>query len=133
MTISNETLHGLFALPEKVAIVTGSGSGIGKATAQLMGAVGAKVVVADLNFDAAETVAADIRASGGEAIAVEVDVSDETAVEAMTKAAVDAFGGIDVLVNNAAYRPKAPFLEMSVETWDKMHAVNTRGTFLCMR
>jgi NAD(P)-dependent dehydrogenase (short-subunit alcohol dehydrogenase family) len=133
MPISQETLSTLFALPEKVAIITGSGSGIGKETAKLMAAVGARVVVADLALESAEIVAAEIRATGAEAIAVQVDVSSEDAVKAMTQSTVDAFGGIDVLVNNAAYRPKAPFMDMSVETWDTMHAVNTRGTFLCMR
>jgi NAD(P)-dependent dehydrogenase (short-subunit alcohol dehydrogenase family) len=133
MPISDAVLRSLFALPDKVAIVTGGGSGIGKATARLMADAGAQVVVADLDLAAAEDVAAAIREQSGAAIAVEVDVSDEPQVQAMTASTVDAFGGVDVLVNNAAYRPKADFLEMAVETWDRMHAVNTRGAFLCSR
>ncbi|TWC97606.1 MULTISPECIES: SDR family NAD(P)-dependent oxidoreductase [unclassified Sphingobium] len=133
MTISNQTLRSLFAIPDKVAIITGAASGIGKATAQLMADVGARVVVADLDPEGAEHVAQDIRAKGAEAIAVSVDVSEEEQVKAMIAATLEAFGGIDILVNNAAYRPKADFFAMSVDDWDKMHAVNTRGTFLCMR
>lgn len=133
MAVSDPVLRSLFALPDKVAVITGAASGIGKATAELMAQAGAKVVVADLDPAGAEAVAANIRSGGGEALAAEVDIASEPAVQAMLGAAVAAFGGVDVLVNNAAYRPKAEFLEMSVETWDRMHEVNTRGTFLCMR
>ena len=133
MTIAQDVINSLFTIPGKVAIVTGSGSGIGEATATLMAQAGAKVVVADLIEPEAQRVADAIVAAGGEAIAVKADVSDESAVKAMTARAVECFGGIDILVNNAAYRPKADFFEMAVEDWDKMHAVNTRGTFLCMR
>lgn len=133
MPVSDDVIVSLFAVPDKVAIVTGSGSGIGEATAKLMAQAGARVVVADLDLGEAQRVADEITACGGEAIAVGVDISDEQQVMAMAAQTVEAFGGIDILVNNAAYRPKAGFFEMTVETWDKMHAVNTRGTFLCMR
>ncbi|MBG6120134.1 MULTISPECIES: SDR family NAD(P)-dependent oxidoreductase [unclassified Sphingobium] len=133
MPVSDPTLRSLFAIPDKVAIVTGAASGIGKATARLMADAGAKLVVADLDGEGADAVAQAIVAEGGEAIGVQVDVSDEAGVKAMAIAAVQAFGGIDVLVNNAAYRPKAEFMTMAVEDWDRMHAINTRGTFLCMR
>lgn len=133
MPISDDVLRSLFAVPDKVAIVTGAASGIGKATAHLMAHAGARVVVADLDGEGAAKVADDIAVGGGAAIGVEVDVADEAMVKAMAAAATRAFGGIDILVNNAAYRPKADFMEMTVDTWDRMHAVNTRGTFLCMR
>lgn len=133
MPVSQEVLFSLFAVPDKVAIVTGAASGIGRVTAGLMAHAGAKVVVADLDLDGAKAVADAIVAEGGEAVAVAVDISDEAQVQALAARAEEAFGGIDILVNNAAYRPKAGFMEMSVETWDRMHAVNTRGTFLCMR
>ncbi|NBB51179.1 SDR family oxidoreductase [Rhizobium sp. CRIBSB] len=133
MTIEQDVINSLFAIPGKVAIVTGAGSGIGEATATLMAQAGAKVVIGDLVLEEGQRVADAIVAAGGEAIAVKVDVSEEDQVKAMTARAVEAFGGIDILVNNAAYRPKADFFEMSVAEWDKMHAINTRGVFLCMR
>jgi 3-oxoacyl-[acyl-carrier protein] reductase len=122
--------YGLFG---QVAIVTGSASGIGEATVRLFAAVGAKVVVADLNPEGAEAVATAIRAEGGEAMAVRADVGDEASVEAMFAAVEQAWGAVDVLVNNAAGRTKKEFMEMSVAEWDAMHQVCTRGTFLCSR
>ena len=133
MPVHDNVLHDLFAIPDKVAIVTGAASGIGKATAKLMAQAGAKVVIIDLNLKDAEMVREAILKDGGEAIAVQADVSSESDVSAAIETADKEFGGIDILVNNAAFRPKADFLKMDVETWDKMHAVNTRGTFLCMR
>ena len=133
MTIKQNTINSLYAIPDKVAIVTGAGSGIGRATAKLMADAGAKVVVADLLGESATAVVKEIEDAGGEAVAVTCDVSEEDQVQAMVAAAVASFGGVDILVNNAAYRPKADFFEMSVWDWDKMHAVNTRGTFLCSR
>ena len=133
MPINTDVINSLYAIPGKVAIITGAGSGIGRATAKLMANAGAKVVVADLVGESAEAVVKEITDAGGEAIAATCDVSEEDQVKAMVRASVEAFGGIDILVNNAAYRPKADFFEMSVWDWDKMHAVNTRGTFLCSR
>lgn len=133
MTIDAKVITDLFAIPGKVAVVTGAGSGIGEATAHLFAKAGAKMVIADLVQEDGQRTADAIKGAGGEAIALQCDVADEASVQAMVKGARDAFGGIDVLVNNAAYRPKADFFEMTVEDWDRMHAVNTRGTFLCMR
>jgi len=131
--INQDSINALYTVPDKVAIITGAGSGIGRATARLMAEAGAKVVVADLVADTARAVAQEIEEAGGDAIAATCDVSDEAQVQAMVRATLDAFDGIDILVNNAAYRPKADFFAMSVEDWDRMHAVNARGTFLCMR
>lgn len=122
-----------YGLEGQTAIVTGAASGIGKATAKLFAATGAKVVVSDLNLAGAGAVAEEIGQAGGKAIAVECDVSNEAQVAKMFEAAVDAFGEVNVLINNAAFRPKADFMEMTVEQWDLMHQVNTRGTFLCTR
>jgi len=133
MPIAQDVLNSLYAIPGKVAIVTGGGSGIGEATATLMSQAGARVVIADLVLEEGQRVADAIVAAGGEAIAVKVDISEEDQVKVLIDRTVEAFGGIDILINNAAYRPKADFFEMSVAEWDKMHAVNTRGTFLCMR
>lgn len=122
-----------YSLIDKTAVVTGAASGIGKATARLFASVGARVVVADLNTDGAESVARDIVAAGGKAIGVRCDISKEDEVNAAFGKVADVFGTIDVLVNNAAYRGKAEFLEVTVDQWDLMFAVITRGTFLCMR
>lgn len=126
-------LASAFALTDKVAIITGSAQGLGFATAKLFADAGAKVVIADLNVEAAEAAAAKIEASGGIAYPHHADVADEASVKDLF-ATVDAkFGTVDILVNNAAHRSKAEFFEMSVEQWDRMHAVTVRGTFLCCR
>jgi NAD(P)-dependent dehydrogenase (short-subunit alcohol dehydrogenase family) len=121
-----------FGLAGKVAIVTGAASGIGAATARLFAKVGAKVVIADIDVEGGRGVADEI-ASYGEAIAVHADVSDEESVAAAVARAAESFGALDVMVANAAYRPKADFLSLSVAEWDIMHAVIARGTFLCDR
>jgi NAD(P)-dependent dehydrogenase (short-subunit alcohol dehydrogenase family) len=128
-----ERLAKIFTLTGKVAIITGSAQGLGRETARLMAEVGASVVIADLNAEAANKTAAEIAASGGLAMACGMDVSDEASVKAMF-AAVDArFGGVDILVNNAANRSKAEFFDMTMAQWDRMLDVTLRGTFLCCR
>ena len=117
-------------LDGKVAIVTGAGSGIGEATARLMAREGASVVVADLNRTEAERVAGDLDA----AVAVEVDVSEEESVVGMVETAVESFGGLDVLHNNAtdsslnAVDTDIVTLDMAV--FDRLVAVNLKGQFL---
>lgn len=123
----------IFSLAGKTALITGAGSGLGRVTANLFADVGAQVVVVDLNLAAAKATVAQLEANGGNALAVEADVSDEKAVAAAFTALDQRFGSIDILVNNAAHRSKAEFFEMTVEQWDKMHEVCTRGTFLCSR
>lgn len=123
----------LFSLAGKVAVVTGSAQGLGRDTATLMAEAGAKVVIADLNPDAAQATAAAIEAKGGIAMACGVNVADEAAVQALFAAVDEKFGSVDILVNNAAHRSKAEFFEMTVEQWDQMQDVTLRGTFLCCR
>jgi 3-oxoacyl-[acyl-carrier protein] reductase len=117
----------------KTAIVTGAGTGIGRATAQLLAGRGARVVAAGLQPDRLEATVKTIIASGGEAIAVDADVSDPEAIEQVAAAAQDAFGGTDVLVNNAAVYPIGPWHEMDAAQWDAVFATNIRGYFLMAR
>ena len=128
-----QRLARVFGVTDKVALVTGSAQGLGRATATLLAEAGAKVVIADLNVEGALKVASDIEARGGIAIGHAMDVADEGSVKALFSAIDAHFGALDILVNNVAYRAKAEFLEMSVADWDKMHEVTTRGTFLCCR
>lgn len=120
-------------LRDKTAVVTGAGSGIGESIAHLFARAGAKVVVADIDDPNAQRVAQAISQLGGTAWAVSVDVSREDSVSAMLDTALSRFGTLDVLVNNAGIFPKKPFLEVDAAFWDRLHAVNLRGTFVCMR
>jgi NAD(P)-dependent dehydrogenase (short-subunit alcohol dehydrogenase family) len=115
----------------KVAIVTGAGSGIGEACATLLARRGAKVLVADVRAEAAETVAAAV---GDAARPYAVDVTDPAACEAMVAAAVEAFGRLDVAVNNAGIGgPQALTGEYPLDGWGAVIAVNLSGVFYCMR
>ncbi|WP_425930489.1 SDR family NAD(P)-dependent oxidoreductase [Pseudomonas sp. NyZ201] len=123
----------VFRLDDKVAVVTGAAAGIGRCIAETYATAGASVVIADLDIEAAQAVAASVKAGGGQALAIKVDVSSEADVSVLFDATLATFGRVDVLVNNAAIFPKRPFLEVDVAFWDKLQAVNLRGTFLCMR
>ena len=117
----------------KTAIVTGAGTGIGRATAQLLAQRGARVVAAGLQPDRLHETVDAITSAGGEAIAVDADLSDPSAIEQVAASAQDAFGGTDVLVNNAAVYPIGPWHEMDAEQWDAVFATNIRGYFLMAR
>src|SRR5436190_770406 len=114
----------------KVCLVTGGGSGIGKATCLRLASEGANVVVVDLSADAALKTAAEIRSRGRKAVAATADVSSPEQVRAAVRAAVDAFGRIDVLVNDAAMMTFKPVLELEDEQFDRVLAVNLRSVFL---
>ncbi|MEL7354116.1 MAG: 3-oxoacyl-[acyl-carrier-protein] reductase [Cyanobacteria bacterium P01_A01_bin.116] len=122
------------ALADKVAIITGSSRGIGKAAALAIASEGAKVVI---NYarssDAADDVVSAIKADGGEAIALQADVSKADDVDAMIKATMDAFGRIDVLVNNAGITRDTLLLRMKPEDWQAVIDLNLTGVFLCTR
>jgi len=118
----------------KVAMVTGAGSGIGAAIARRMAEEGASVVVADINEEAAGKVAAEIEQAGGTAFAVRQDVGDPASVEESVRAATDKFGRLDVAVNNAGITGDlAPLAEYTLEGWDKVIAVNLSGVFYGMK
>ncbi|MEV5409174.1 bifunctional aldolase/short-chain dehydrogenase [Thermopolyspora sp. NPDC052614] len=119
-------------LATRVAFVTGGGSGIGAATARRLAAEGACVVVADRDVEAAEKVAAEI-GSADVAIAVGVDVTDEERIAAAFRRAVRAFGGVDLVVNNAGLSLSRSLLETSAADWDLQHDVMARGSFLVSR
>jgi 3-oxoacyl-[acyl-carrier protein] reductase len=117
----------------KTAIVTGAGTGIGRATAQLLAEGGAKVVAAGLQPDKLEETIADIAEAGGKAVAAHADVSDPEAIEAVAATAQEAFGGTDILVNNAAVYPIGPWHETDAARWDDVFATNVRGYHLLAR
>ena len=117
-------------LENKIAIVTGAGSGIGEASALRFAAEGAAVVVADIRAHRARQTVDAITEAGGQAVAVEVDVADVASVAAMVDAAVAAFGGLDVLFNNAGTLRPGTAVELSVEDWDLVMGVNVRSVFL---
>ena len=123
-------------LEGKVAIVTGSASGIGRATALALAREGASVVVADVDIAGADETVQQIEASGGRSTSCLVDVSDEAQVRAMMECAVDHFGGIDVLHNNAAAIGRrsagvdVDVAELELDVWERTMAVNLRGVML---
>ncbi len=117
-------------LVNKIAVITGAGSGMGKAMAELFVREGAKVVLADISGD--QDIVAD--ALGVSAVAVHCDVAQEDQVQAMIQTAEEKFGRLDILCNNAGFGGGiAPLAEQSTETWDKVHSVNIRGVFLGMK
>jgi len=119
-------------LEGKVALVTGSGRNIGRATVLKLAAEGASVVVnARTNRDEAETVAAEARALGVDALPVLADVADRDQVGAMVAAAMARFGKIDILINNAAIRPHKPFIELTLDDWERVRGVVLDGAFYC--
>lgn len=118
----------------KVAIVTGAGSGIGAAVAKALAADGAKVLLADLDLTAAETIAAEIRAAGGTASATRTDVTDAAAVAAMVETAKSTYGGLHLAVNNAGIGgAAAPTGEYPLESWHKVIDTNLNSVFYGMR
>jgi 3-oxoacyl-[acyl-carrier protein] reductase len=117
----------------KVAILTGSGRGIGAATAKMFGAEGASVVVSDLDPTPAEETAAAIRTAGGKAVVVAGDVTDPTFPAQLIQATLDAFGGIDIIVNNAGYTWDAVIQNMTDKQWYAMLDVHTTAPFRILR
>ena len=118
----------------KVTLVTGAGSGIGRASALLFAERGAKVVVADVHGEAANETARQIETAGGESVSVEADVSIAGEVEEMVQRTISSYGRLDVAHNNAGIECEmASFIDSTEEDWDRVLAVNLKGVWLCMK
>lgn len=111
----------------KVVVITGASSGLGEATARYLAEKGAKVVLGARRVEKLESIAADIKKNGGEVEILKTDVSIANEVKALVKKAIDSFGKIDVLVNNAGIMPLAPLSALKVDEWDSMIDVNIKG------
>jgi len=123
-----------FDLNERVVVITGGGKGIGKVYAQEFARAGARVVTADIDASAAQEVAAAIVSEQREALGIAVDIAEAKSVESLAAAVLHRFGTVDVLINNASLMsalPRRSWLEIPVEEWDRVMAVNLRGMFLC--
>jgi len=117
-------------LQDKIAIVTGAASGIGKAIAEIYAREGARVAIADMNIAAAQAVADELKGRGAGAMALAVDVTDEGQVNAAVDVVVKAWGGVDILVSNAGIQIVHPLEEFSYAEWKKMIAIHLDGAFL---
>jgi NAD(P)-dependent dehydrogenase (short-subunit alcohol dehydrogenase family) len=115
----------------RVCVVTGAGGGIGRTIAQSIADAGGKVVAVDRDADSAGETVAHARAGGGDAIAIECDITDTVSVERARKEAEKAFGGCNVLINNAALVKNGPLAELSVADWNAVINVNLTGFFIC--
>lgn len=120
-------------LEGKVAVVTGSGSGIGRGIARRFAQEGAAVGVWDLNADSASETARLIVDAGGKALAVEADCADEAAIKSAADETRAQFGAIGILVNNAGVAPFTPYLDIAHDDWDRVIAINLKGPHLCIR
>lgn len=124
-----QTTTQMFDLTGRTAVVTGSGRGIGRAIAIRLAEAGASVVVTDVTQDNVDAVAAEIRAAGGKAVAQVADVSASADIDRLVQTAVTSFGGVDILVNNAALRGWYTWDTMTPEVWDRYMAVNEKAVF----
>jgi len=130
------TTNARFDLAGRTVIITGGGKGIGKVYAEEFAKAGARVVAADIDAAAAKAVAEILGGQGLEVLGLEADIASEDSTKAMAQSALDRFGTIDVLINNASLMsvlPRRSWLEIPVEEWDRVMAVNLRGMFLSCR
>ena len=131
--MTNPLTSNLFDLTDRVAVVTGAGGGLGQGECLSLAAAGAAVACVEQDEHKLAAVVEKVGAAGGHALGVAADVADRASVEAMAERVVREFGGIDILVNNAAIYPLRPWTEITEEEWDLVLAVNLKGYFLCAR
>ncbi len=125
-----------FSLDGKVAVITGGAGGCGAEYGRGLAAAGAAVVLADLDGERAEAHAQELRAQGRQAVGVRVDITDPDAAEAMVQRTRDEFGGVDILINNAALMKEIPMgslLTLPLDWWDRVMEVNVKGALVCTR
>ncbi|MFC1901430.1 SDR family NAD(P)-dependent oxidoreductase [Chloroflexota bacterium] len=121
-------------LDRKVALITGAGKGIGRATALLFAEEGADIAISDIDLPAAEETAEKVRKIGRKALAIKADVAEAKDVDMMVDSVLSNLGGIHILVNNAGNAPESvPTIESSVANWDRVVGIHLRGTYLCSR
>ncbi len=121
-------------LAQKVCLITGAGSGLGRASALALAGYGSRLAVADINAESAQETVSMIESAGGQGTAIHVDVSDSASVQSMVEAVESAYGGIDILVNNAGVVGELkPLHEVSEESWDFVQSVDMKGVFLCSK
>jgi len=121
----------VLGIEEKIAIVTGGGTGLGKATALGLALAGADVAIAGIDLLSVEQTAHEVYKLGRRSLALKVDVADRAQVETITRKTAETLGGIDILVNNAAIYPSRPWEEIEETEWDRVFDVNVKGYFLC--
>ena len=119
------------SLKDKTAIVTGGGQGMGLAVVLKLASIGANLVVNDVDSSRADAAAQKVTTAGGNAIAAPADITSRTEVDQMVGRAIDAFGGVHILINNAGILYPTSVAEMAEEEWDRVIEVNLKGTFLC--
>ncbi|HEY4383497.1 MAG TPA: SDR family oxidoreductase [Ktedonobacteraceae bacterium] len=117
----------------KVAVVTGAAQGIGRGCAEMLAREGARVIIADLQQDAGQSVVSAIREKGGEAVFQQLDVIEEQQCQQVMDMAVQTYGRLDIVVNNAGWYPRATLEETTADLWDQMLNVNLRGAFFCCK
>jgi len=120
-------------LKDKIAVVTGGGSGIGEGTCLLLAEAGATVIVADVNEETAKQTADEIVGAGGRAEAYRINLSSVEEIRRMAQSVAAGHGGIDILVNSAGVAQAKPFMDITEEEWDRIIDINQKGTFFCMQ